>query len=326
MERRRWPMLAAAWGAYVALVLPVSGLVLTAARSVEQRHAYVAMLPLLLLAGGAGVWVWRRSPTVARVVMVGLVAGQIGVFAVRIRGLIPDWHNDETMARAVAVALPDWEWANRLFAMRLLDEGKAGEALQYAQRDVEIAPQLWLSHMTLGSVLGRLGRRQEAMAQDEQALQMNPDSAQAHVDFGVAMIALGKAPEAIEHFEQALRIKPDLTEAHYNLGLALAQTGKIEDAIAHFEEALRIKPDLAEAHNNLGLALAQTGKIEEAIAHYEQALRSNPDYAKAHCNLGIALAQAGRTPEAIEHLQQALRIKPDYAQAQNALAGLQAGQ
>jgi Tfp pilus assembly protein PilF len=292
VERRRKPMLAAAWGAYVVLVLPVSGLVLTAARSVALRHAYVAMLPLLLLAGGAGVWLWRRSPTVARVVIVGLAAGQVGVCAVRSRGLIPDWHSDETRQRAEVVALPDSEEANRLFAMFLLDQGRASEALEYAQRDVQVAPQQGLPHLTLGRVLGRLGRLQEAMAQEEQALRMNPNAAEAHYNFGVAMMKLGKAPEAAEHFEQALRIKPDY----------------------------------AEVHNDLGAALAQTGKIEEAIAHFEQALRIKPDYAEAHANLGTALAQVGRVPEAIAQYQQALRIKPDFAEAQNALARLQARQ
>jgi Tfp pilus assembly protein PilF len=326
LERRRWPMLAAAWGAYVVLVLPVSGLMLTAAQSVAQRHAYMAMLPLLLLAGGAGVWLWRRSPTVVRVVMVGLVAGQLGVFAVRTRGLIPDWHNEETMRRAEVVALPDSEDANRLFAMFLLDHGRAREALQYAQRDVEVAPQLWLSHLTLGHVLGQLGRRQEAMAQDEQALRMNPDFAQAHYNFGMAMLDLGKVPEAVEHFEQALRIKPDYAEAQNSLGNALRQAGKIEEAIAHYEQALRIKPDYAGAHNNLGLLLMQTGRIDEAIAHFEQALRIKPDYAEAHCALGMALEQAGQVREAIGHYEQALRIKPDLTQAQNALARLQVRQ
>ena len=313
MERRRRPMLAAAWGAYVVLVLPVSGLVVTATQSVEQRHAYVAMLPLLLLVGGAGVWLWRRSTTVARVVMVGLVAGHLGVFAGRIRGLIADWHTDETRQRAIVVALPESEEADRLFATRLLDEGKAGEALPYAQRDVEIAPQLWLSHLTLGRVLGRLGRLQEAMAQDAQALRMNPNSAEAHVCFGVALIELGKREDAIEHYEQALQLNPDYAEAQYNLGNVFLREGKISDAIGHYEQALRIKPDYAEAHNNLGLALAQTGKFEEAIAHYEQSLRFKPEYAEAHNNLGNALAQAGKIEEAIAHFEQALWTMPDSA-------------
>ncbi len=174
VERRRRPMLGAGWGAYVALVLPVSGLMLTGAQSVELRYAYVAMLPLLLLAGGAGVWLWRHSPAVARVVLVGLLAGQVCAFAGRARSLIADWRTTETRQRAEVVALPDSEEANRLFAMMLLGEGRADEALAYAQRDVEIAPELSYSHMTLGLVLRRLGRVQEAMAEDEQAFRTEP--------------------------------------------------------------------------------------------------------------------------------------------------------
>ncbi len=320
VERRRRPMLGAGWGAYGALVLPVSGLMLTGAQSVELRYAYMAMLPLLLLAGGAVIWVWRRSSAVARMVMAGLLAGQLGAFAMRTRNLIPDWHDNKTRQRAVTVALPDSEEANRLFAMMLLDEGRAGEALPYAQRDVQIAPKLSYSHTTLGSVLRRLGRLQEAVAEDELAFRTNPDAAEAHYNYGTALMQSGKVPEAAEHFEQTLRIKPDFAEAHDNLGISLAQTGKLKEAIRHFEQALRIDPDSAEAHFNLGNALAQTGKIEEAIQHYEQALRIRPDFADAHCNLGIALAQTGKTEEAIAHYERALRTTPDFTQAHYNLA------
>ncbi len=355
VERRRIPMLAAAWGAYVMLVLPASGL-LTGAEVLAQRYAYMAMLPPLLLAGGAVVCVWRRSPTVARVVIASLLTGQLWVFAVRTRGLIPDWHDEETRQRAILREFPDSESDYEDLAKMLLDKGRAGEALAYAQRAVEIAPELCYSHMTLGSVLGRMGRLQEAMAQNEQALRLSPDSAAAQCNFGVALMELGRAPEAVEHFEQALRIDPDTTlahdslgcalyqsgraqeaikefeaelrihpdyaEGHYNLSLALLMAGRIQEAIAHYEQALWLKPDYAEAHNGLGTVLAQTGKIEEATAHYEQALRINPDYAAAHANLGVALAQTGRIKDAIAHFEQAIRIKPDYAEAHYNLGGI----
>jgi tetratricopeptide (TPR) repeat protein len=360
IERRRMPMLAAAWASYVTLVLPMSGLMPLGSSVVAMRYAYVAILPLLLLAGGAGVWLWRGSTTTARLALIGLVAGQLCVFGARTRKSIPLWHDDESERRAALAEFPTSEIMNRTVAMMLLDQGRANEALPYAQRDVEIAPEQCFSHMTLGSVLRRLGRQQEAMAQDEQAFRLNDNPALAHCNLGVALAQTGKIEEAIAHFEQALQIKPDYAEAHYNLGIALAQTGKIEEAIAHFEQALRVKhdyaeahynlgialaqtgkieeaiahfeqalwinPDYAEAHYNLGIALAQTGRIEEAIAHYEQALRINPDLAGAHYNLGVALGQAGRIPEAIEHLQQAVRIKPDLVPAQNALRQLQARQ
>jgi hypothetical protein len=129
-RRRRLPALAAGWGAYLAFVLPVSRLLRLGGQA--PRHAYVAMLPLLLLAGGAIVWVWRRSTTVTRVTLAGLLACELCVFGVRTRNLIPEWHSEETLRRAVLVWFPDSEFDNRMLAQTLLDHGRASEALVYA--------------------------------------------------------------------------------------------------------------------------------------------------------------------------------------------------
>jgi tetratricopeptide (TPR) repeat protein len=319
IERRRVPMLATAWGAYLMLILPVSGLMPTVMQSVATRFAYVAMLPLVLLAGGAGVWVWRRSTAAVHLALAGLLAAQLCAFGVRTRSLIPDWHDDESKQEAELLDSPDSEEANRGVAMMLLDKGRAGEALKYAQRDVEMAPQVWQAHMALGSVLGRLGRRQEAMAQDEQALRMNPDVAQAHYNFGVALMELGQVPKAVDQYQQALRAKPDYAEAHYNLGVALARMGKSDDAIQQYEAALRLRPDYAEAHLNFGNALLTQGRGPDAMAQYEQVLRLRPDDAEAHLNFGNALLTQGRGPDAMAQYEEALRINPDYPQAQDNL-------
>ncbi len=325
-QRRRMPMLAAAWAAYVILVLPMSAVLPRGRQVVAARYAYVVMLPVLLVVGAAGVWLWRRSTPAVRGLLVGLLACGLCAFAAGTRRLIPDWHTDETMRRATLAEFPDSEEANRALATELLDQGRASEALAYAQRGVELAPQVCEAHVILGRVFCQLDRFEEAIAQDEQAVQINLYSARANLGLGAALAELGKMPEAVEHYEQALRIKPNCAEAHNNLGLALAQTGKIEEAIAHYEQALRIKPDCAEVHNNLGVVLVQTGKIEEAIAHYEQALRIKPNYAGAHDNLGLALEKMGRTTEAIEHYQKALKLRPDLALTRNALARLQGSQ
>jgi tetratricopeptide (TPR) repeat protein len=318
--RRRMPALAAAWGSYVMLVLPVSGLMPMGSQVVAMRYAYVAMLPVLLLAGGAGVWLWRHSTTAARLALIGLLACELCVFAAGTRRLIPDWHNDETMRRATLVEFPDSEEANRALATELSDQGRASEALKYAQRGVEIAPRVWEAHVILGRVLCQLSRFPEAIGQEEQALQINPDSARANFSLGVALMNMGKVPEAMKHYEQALRIKPDYAGAHLNLGAALEKLGRNADAIRHYEEASRIAPDYTEAHESLGNALVQVGRLPEAIAPYEQVLRINPDDAEAHCNLGVALLAVGRVPEAIGHWEQALRIKPDQDVALDNLA------
>jgi len=324
LERRRWPILIAAWGAYVVLVVPSSGLMSPAAQTLAQRYAYVAMLPPLLLLGGAAVWLVRRSTRVICVALTCLLVGEVCAFAIRTRRLIPSWHNDETLWRATLVEFPDSEEANRALATQLCDEGRASEALPYAQRAVELAPQAWEAHMRLGLVLAMVGRLQEAIVQHEQALQINPNSAMAKFGLAVALDHLGKTAEAIPYYEDALRLNPSLDGAHFNLANALAQSGRLQEAVEHYELALRIQqalqvrvhPDLAATQNNLAIALFRLGRVPEAIEHYQEALRINPDSAEAHNNVGLALFQVGRVAEAIEHYRQALRIKPDFTEAQ----------
>ena len=54
-QRKRTPVLLAAWGSYLALLLPVCGLVQVGGQAVADRYAYLAMVPVLLVLGSAGV-------------------------------------------------------------------------------------------------------------------------------------------------------------------------------------------------------------------------------------------------------------------------------
>ncbi len=249
--RRRWPAVAATWGSYVALVLPVSGLLQTALFAVAARYAYLAILPLVMAAGGAGIWLWRRSTSVARLGLVGVVAFELSVFRARTSSLIPDWCDSETVWRAALAQFPNSVIANRALAMTLLGEGRIKKALEYAQREVELAPQSAQAHMTLSVILGRLGRLRDAVGECEETVRLDPDSAEAQSNLANALVRTGKIEEALGHYEQSLRIKPDSPEMHCNFGAALARMGKKQEAIAQFEQALQLRPDFAAAKDAL---------------------------------------------------------------------------
>lgn len=290
-RRRQAPALAAGWGAYVMFVLPVSGLAQAGGQAVADRYAYMAMLPLLLLAGGAIVWLWRRGAPVAKLALACLLLGELFFFGSRTRAQTVVWRNDETLWRGVLAQYPDSDLANEMLAQTLLNHNRAPEALAYAQHAVKVAP-----------------------------------SAETHKNLGVALTQAGQIQEAIGEFNLALRLKPDLADAHDNLARVLLRLGRLPEAMEHWEQALRIQPDYVEAHYNLGVALVQLGRLPEAIAHWEQVLRIQPDYAEVHYNLGTVFEQAGEIGNAIGHYEQALRIKPDYVEAQNRLARLRAVQ
>ena len=246
-DRRRTPALTAGWGAYVMLVLPVSGLAQTGGQAVASRYAYVAVLPLLLLAGAATIWLWRRGATAARVALAGLLVCELCSFGLRTRRQIPVWRNDETLWRAVLVQFPNSGLANQMLTATLLRQHRIPEAVEYGQRAVRIAPEV----------------------------------AESHNDLGAALYLTGKVEEAIAHFEQALRIKPDYADAHYNLGVVFERAGRLQDAIGQYEWALRIKPDYAGAHYKLGVVFERAGRLQDAIGQYEWALRIKPDFTDA---------------------------------------------
>jgi Tfp pilus assembly protein PilF len=256
--RRRVPALVAGWGAYVMLVLPVSGLVQVGVQAVANRYAYLAMLPLLLVVAGAAVWLWRRCATTARLVLACLFVCELCGFGLSTRRQIPNWHSDEKLWRAALVRFPNSAMA------------------QY----------------DLATTLANQGKEEEAIGHYEAALRINPNIGPAHNNLAAALANLGRVQEAIEHYEAALRINPNYADVHHNLALALANQGRVQEAIEHYEAALRIDPNNAAAHNNLAVALAQLGRKQEAIGHFEEALRINPDSVDIRSNLArVAGAQ-----------------------------------
>jgi protein O-mannosyl-transferase len=203
-DRRRTPAAVAGWAAYVILVLPVSGLTQTGLSAASQRYAYLAMVPLLLLAGGAVVWLWRRSATVVHLGLAGLLACEMGVFGVRTRSLIPVWHDDETLWRTVLAEYPDSVVANNAMVLILFNRHKMTEALAYAQQYVELMPQLGEAHNNLGFILAATDRVPEAMKEYEQALRLKPDYAEAHNNFANTLMQVGQVEDAMQHYERAL--------------------------------------------------------------------------------------------------------------------------
>ncbi|HTS17943.1 MAG TPA: tetratricopeptide repeat protein [Verrucomicrobiae bacterium] len=223
LMRRRLPVFAAGWGAYIALVLPISGLVQTGQSAVAMRYAYLAILPLVLVAAGAALWVWRRSQPPAHVAIGALLGSAILLFGAQTRALILAWRNDETLWRTVLVKFPDSPTANRVLLHTLLDQGREREALECAQRNVELSPQMAEPHSNLALVLARLGRLPDAALQYEQAARIRPDDAGARYNLALALEKLGRTTEAIDQYQQALKLRPDFTPARN--ALARLQAG-----------------------------------------------------------------------------------------------------
>jgi tetratricopeptide (TPR) repeat protein len=345
--RRRVPGLAAAWLAYVVILLPVLGIFQNGPQISADRYTYLACVGWALLAAGGLVTWWGRAP----VVTAGLVAGAVLVLGVLSWNQVQVWREPETLwtqavtvdpespvahanlgvslaARgSLAAALdhyrqavrlaPDYAEAHYNLAGILADQGKLAEAAQHYAQAGKLKPAYADAENNMGVALARQHQVAQAITHFQRALLLRPDHAEAYNNWGLALADQGHLAEAIERYQQAVRVKPDYADAHFNLANALANQGQVATAITHYQEAARIRPDFAEAHNNWGLALERQGQLTEAVAHYKRAVAMRADLAEAYNNWGLALARQGQFADAITRYDQALRIRPDFAQAQH---------
>src|SRR5262249_1611870 len=132
-QRTRAPAVIAAWAVYLALLLPVSGLMQVGPQAAADRFMYLAMVPILVLVGCGCVWFARQSSWMGRIALGLLMICEFAFYAYRPQAQIPVWKNEETMFREVLMYYPQSSTANFHLAMALVDRRRFDEALPYAE-------------------------------------------------------------------------------------------------------------------------------------------------------------------------------------------------
>ena len=206
--RRRVPALVAAWLAYLALLLPVSGLAQFGGESVSNRHMYVAMLPLLLVGAGAVSWLWQRAAAVGRVGLVALVGAALVYLTGRARIEVRMWRDDETLWRNVLRWYPDYDFANWMVAKAAV-----------ARRDFVTARPC-----------------------AELLAQIHPDDRDVCGLLGLVYLKTQQYGGAIQVLQPLVQADVWLPAARYNLACAYARLGSNDAAIATLCELLPREP------------------------------------------------------------------------------------
>jgi protein O-mannosyl-transferase len=288
-QQRKQPWILMGWLWYLAMLLPVAGIIQVGVQAHADRYTYLPQIGIYV----AVTWLaaeWGTKWGEGQVALASLMTAMLAVLMICAWQQAAYWENSETL------------WTHALACT-------TGNGL---------------AHNNLGVVLDKNGKTDEAISHFQDALQINPDYAEFHNNFGHALREEERVDEAITQYQKALQLYPGYAEAQFNLGNALDQIGKLDDAITHYQAALQIKPDYADAQFNLGNALLQKGRADEAVTHLQKALEINPDNAGIHQNLGLCFFYLGRMDEALSQDQEALQIEPANPRALNNLAWLQA--
>lgn len=278
--RRRWPGVIAAGLIFLAISLPMLGIVQNGPQIAADRYTYHAAPALAILIAGM---IWRiPARSSARVTVAAVIVMTLAALTWRQTGI---WQDSEKL------------WT----------------------RVLTVSDNSAVGHSAMAGLRLRENRLDEAMAHSLRAVELAPGSAEAHNDIGVGLARQGRLAESVARFQRAIELKPEHDEAESNWGAATAQRGQLDSAVAHYRRALELNPDNPDAHVNWGNVLVRAGRTDEAIEHYRQALWIRPDLADAEHNWGVALARAGKLAEAIDHFRLALALNPDHVEARDYL-------
>jgi len=216
LGRRRMPALMASWVSYLAILLPVCGLVQVGGQAVADRYAYLAMVPALLVLGSAALWVWRRFSALLRVTLcVGLGAWLV-LLGMWTRGQIEVWHDSVSLWSGVLEHFPDDPRANYNLAVALLQTHHLDEARAAIERAI--------AHS------------------DPYAMQLP----MAHGTLGVIYLKMGEYDRAVEELQGAIAADGTLWAARYNLACAYARMGRVAEAYDVLRALLATQPQYAQ--------------------------------------------------------------------------------
>ena len=203
------PALTTGWFWYLAVLLPVSGLIQIGVHLVADRYTYLPMIGLSIAAAWAIPDSMLRN-TIARAgVALAAVALVIG------------------MTLATRQHLPVWRDNIALFtnaSMRTLGVDE------------------YTAHLQLGSRLYSERRFPEARKHFELAAAIQSGSLEAKRGIGLTLIGAGQPAAAIPVLEEATRLSPNDVDARNDLAVAYVQTNRIDDAIREYRQLAALRP------------------------------------------------------------------------------------
>jgi protein O-mannosyl-transferase len=208
--RRRVPALIAGWVAYLAWLLPVSGLFQSGAQAVADRFAYLSIVPVFLLMVGGGLWLWRKTQRPVRIALVALIVGELLFWTVRSRQQIVVWRNEENVWLEVLARFPGSGVANLHYAAELASQQRFHEALPHAEIAVDVFPDTGLGHSTLGLIWLKLGDPVRALHELQDAIRRDPKLVAPRYNLACAYARLGKPAEAYDTLQELARIDPQM--------------------------------------------------------------------------------------------------------------------
>ena len=142
---------------------------------------------------------------------------------------------------------------------------------------------LAIAHSGLGYALMMMRKYDEAIDQAERALELEPNSADVISTYANLLIYTGRGDEAVSFYRNAMRLNPKPPNVYLrNLAVALRDTGRYEEATAQLKKAIEREPRDIMSYIVLASTYSMAGLEKEAREAAAEVLRINPKFSLDH--------------------------------------------
>jgi adenylate cyclase len=193
---------------------------------------------------------------------------------------------------------PSYAAARQWYSGALHTQMRFEEALEHAQKAIDLDPMAHVMHLNAASVLSDMGRHEEARDAYARAVELEPDYEGSHGDLAQADMALWNWCGAEETLSRALERNPNNTEALVTQAMLKAVVGKREEALVSARKALAIAPDSYHVVDQAAQVLRSLGEAEEAIGLFEGLRRAETVKPWTTVMLAFAYLDIGRNDDA----------------------------
>ena len=189
--------------------------------------------------------------------------------------------------------------------------GFANEALTYAEKAVELAPESTEAYAVLALAQMEQENPDEAVAAAERAVEIDEESGFAQSVLTRAYLYDRQYEPAKAAAEQAVALAPDLAEAYYALSLFYYETADFARSYAACERAIAMEPQFVPWRMAMANYHREAKDYDQAMAVLDQVLEIAPDYVSAILGKAYVHIERRQYEEAEAQIEHALELAPD---------------
>jgi tetratricopeptide (TPR) repeat protein len=188
-------------------------------------------------------------------------------------------------------------------------KGDMEGAVKLIRQAIERHPREPEGYLSLGGFYQTAKRFPEAAAALREGLAVAPDNPRLHFRLGTVLDKMGKREECIREMEKVIALDPKDAVALNYLGYTLAEMGvRLDQAEDQVKRALKLKPDDPYITDSLGWVYYKMGRYEDALKFLVKAREHLPDDPVVAEHVGDAYRALGRWREAEVSYERALHL------------------